>query len=146
MPRTKSSESRVYFSILFICYLEVLLWTACIFTGSFALTEDLECATAYCVRETNNLKELHGFESQLERHKQSPPQLLLRQFDQSLRHVSLALKDELRSHIELQERVLELQEQAEPHSVSFRQRILLGPVHLGIPSPPSGKKKRSLLV
>lgn len=49
--RTKK-EARIYYSLLFLCYLEVLLWTACILTGTFSLTQDADCTAAYCVRET----------------------------------------------------------------------------------------------
>ena len=50
MPTKK--DARIYYSLLFLCYLEVLLWTACILTGTFSLTQDADCTVAYCVRET----------------------------------------------------------------------------------------------
>ncbi|EIE24933.1 hypothetical protein COCSUDRAFT_53125 [Coccomyxa subellipsoidea C-169] len=51
----KSKNQKVYYSILAICYLEVLLWTTCLLSSCAATSARPEDA-GYIIRETENLK------------------------------------------------------------------------------------------
>ncbi|KAK9918817.1 hypothetical protein WJX75_007192 [Coccomyxa subellipsoidea] len=51
----KSKNQKVYYSILAICYLEVLLWTTCLLSSCAAASARPEDA-GYIIRETENLK------------------------------------------------------------------------------------------
>ena len=133
-------ETRIFYSVLFLCYLEVLLWTACIFTGTCSsLVKDQDSTAAYFVRETNNLKELHGFERQAK-------DLFTKEI--SVQHVDIRLaaesvKAEVRFRQILEQLSVGLilgQQFFDP--VSFtEQRSTQTTIHLGIPSPPQAKKR-----
>lgn len=52
-------RAKIQFSLLFLCYLEVVLWTACLLTSSIGATEAAAEHT-YLSRETGNLKWIAG--------------------------------------------------------------------------------------
>ncbi|CAL5227019.1 g9912 [Coccomyxa viridis] len=51
----RQRNQKVYYSILAICYLEVLLWTTCLLSSCAAVSARPEDA-GYIIRETENLK------------------------------------------------------------------------------------------
>lgn len=138
MPTKK--ETRIFYSVLFLCYLEVLLWTACIFTGACSsLIKDQDSTAAYFVRETNNLKELHGFETQAKDlfTKQIPVQHV------DIRLAAESVKAEVRFRQILEQLSVGLlldQQIFDPVTFS-QQRATQTTIHLGIPSPPQEGKR-----
>ncbi|KAK9823810.1 hypothetical protein WJX72_005654 [[Myrmecia] bisecta] len=55
----KKRSTKVYFSLLAICYLEVLLWTTCLVSSCATCAARAE-DTGYLLRETGNLKQTIG--------------------------------------------------------------------------------------
>lgn len=54
----RKNAPRVHFSLLVLCYLEVVLWTACLLTSSTTLPSEALAGQGYLQRETGNLKNL----------------------------------------------------------------------------------------
>jgi len=54
----------VCFSLLVLCYLEVVLWTSCLFASAAAVSVGVSDSHSYLIRETGNLKYagVEGFE------------------------------------------------------------------------------------
>ncbi|KAL0021619.1 hypothetical protein WJX79_009580 [Trebouxia sp. C0005] len=116
---------KVYYSLLAICYLEVLLWTTCLLSSCATLSARVE-DTGYLQRETCNLKQTIGaFDNQ---------QLLPGFLD--LRGGDLHTQEELLSLQRLKESVV-------TPALSQRPVITLAsllPVGKGVPAPYSGVK------
>ncbi|KAL0045454.1 hypothetical protein WJX82_007121 [Trebouxia sp. C0006] len=116
---------KVYYSLLAICYLEVLLWTTCLLSSCATLSARVE-DTGYLQRETCNLKQTIGaFDNQ---------QLLPGFLD--LRGGDLHTQEELLSLQRLKESVV-------TPALSQRPVITLAsllPVGKGVPAPYTGVK------
>jgi hypothetical protein len=55
--KSKQLYCKIYYSLLAICYLEVLLWTSCLLVSCVTLSAPaLDSQHSYLVRETDNLK------------------------------------------------------------------------------------------
>lgn len=56
-PRPQPSHCRIYWALLFLCYLEVLLWTSCLFISCVpnSAATDFTDSHNYLIREKGNL-------------------------------------------------------------------------------------------
>jgi len=122
----------------------VLLWTACIFTGTCSLTQDRDCTAAYCVRETNNLKELHGFETHAKDLFAKPTPFEEQHVDVRLAAESVKLEVRFRRirHQIATDSELRRQEVFDPVTLSEQLVQTQTTRHLGIPSPPQGRSNQ----
>lgn len=57
----KSKGARIYYSLLALCYLEIVLWTFCLLTSGLSADAD---GHRYLARETGNLKTFAGGKDQ----------------------------------------------------------------------------------
>jgi hypothetical protein len=122
----RSRNCKVYYSLLAICYLEVLLWTTCLLSSCATLSQRPE-DTQFLLRETGNLKQTIGvFE---------PAQFLPGAVD--LRGADLHVQSEALSLQRLKE-ATNLSPALDQRPVLTLANLL--PVTTGVPAPYSGVK------
>lgn len=119
---------RVYYSLLVICYLEVVLWTSCLFLSGTALVSGggLPSSHDYLLRETVNLKSVRGDSQPIELHEGH---------EEAVRRADLQ---------RCQEAVSVLRQRESGSAAAIPQQAIVGlsnlPVSNGLPAPFTGVK------